>query len=45
MHKGTAIAIRNTLQHAVIDDFETDLIAVKPETSLGPTTIATDYIG
>ena len=44
MHRGTAIAIRNTLQHTVIDDFETDLLAIKLETSLGPVTIATDYI-
>ena len=43
-HRGTAIAIRNTLQHTVIDDFETDLLAIKLETSLGPVTIATDYI-
>ena len=44
LYRGTAIAVKYTLKHHIIDDFETDLLAVKIETSLGPVTIASDYI-
>ena len=41
---GTAIAIRDNIAHYMLDDFETDLIAVKLITVDGPIIIATDYI-
>ena len=43
--RGTAIAIKNTIQHKLIDDFSTDLIAIQINTRQGPIKIATDYIG
>ena len=43
-HRGTAIAIKKTLQYRLHDDFETDLLAVTVTTRQGPITIATDYI-
>ena len=42
-HRGTAIAIKKTLQYRLHDDFETDLLAVTVTTRQGPITIATDY--
>lgn len=41
---GTAIAIRDSLVHRLVGDFESDLLAVKIETSIGPIVLATDYI-
>ena len=43
LHKGTAIAIKQNIEH-IINNFETDLIAVTVQTRQGPITIATDYI-
>ena len=43
-HRGTTIAIKNSILHKITDDFETDLIAITIESSTGPITIATDYI-
>ena len=41
---GTAILVRNNVVHTVIDDFETDLLAIKIHTTDGPMIVATDYI-
>ena len=41
---GTAIAIKEHLVHLHMDDFDTDMIAVKIFTPDGPIIIATDYI-
>ena len=43
-HRGTAIAIKKTLQYRLHDDFETNLLAVAVTTRQGPITIVTDYI-
>ena len=43
-HSGTAIAIKNTISHTVLDDFETDLLAINVNTPQGTITIGTDYI-
>lgn len=43
--RGTAIAIKNNIQHKLIDNFQTDLIAIEILTRQGPIRIATDYIG
>ena len=34
LHRGTAIAFKYTIKHQIVDDFETDLLAIKIETSL-----------
>ena len=44
-HRGTAIAIKTNIAHKILDDFDTDLLAVEIETREGPIIIATDYIG
>ena len=44
IHKGSAIAIKKDLDYKLLDDFETDLLAVTIESRQGPITIATDYI-
>ena len=43
-HRGTAIAIKKDLNYRLLDDFETDLLAVTIDTRQGPITVATDYI-
>ena len=43
-HRGVAIAIKNNINHRLLDDFTTDLTAITVETGQGPVTIATDYI-
>ena len=44
LHRGTVIAVKYTIKHQIVDDFETDLLAVKIKTSLGPVTITSEYI-
>ena len=44
-YRGTAIAIKNNIQHKLIDNFTSDLIAIEIHTRQGPIIIATDYIG
>lgn len=41
---GCAIGIRNSLVYRVREDFESDLLSIEIETSLGPIIIATAYI-
>ena len=43
-HRGTAILVKDNIQHTILDDFETDLLAITVPTRQGPVTIATDYI-
>lgn len=40
---GTAVAVKNNIKHKVIDDFDSDLIAVEIETNTGNIIIATLY--
>ena len=41
---GTAIAIKSTIEHKIIDDTQTDLLAINIQTRQGIITIATDYV-
>ena len=41
---GSAIAIKNNIPHKVYDDYDTDVLAVEIETSLGPIIISTTYL-
>lgn len=41
---GSAIAIKFNIQHKLLDDFDTDFLAVEIHTSLGPIIIATTYL-
>ncbi len=41
---GSAIAIKYNIRHKLIDDFDTDFLAVEIDTSLGPVVIATTYL-
>ena len=43
-HSGTAIAVKNTIPHTIIDDFNTNLIAINVDTPQGTITIGTDYL-
>ena len=42
-HAGVAVAIKKNIHHAIIDDLEEDILAVKIETLKGPAIIATAY--
>ena len=44
LHKGTAIGIRKDLDYRLLDDFDSDMLAVTVQTRQGPVTIATAYI-
>ena len=44
LHRGTAIAIKSTIPHTIIDDFETDLLGINVETRQGTITVGTDYV-
>ncbi len=41
---GSAIAIKHGLFHKLMDDFDTDFLAVEINTTLGPVVIATTYL-
>ena len=41
---GSAIAIKHNIKHKLIDDFDTDFLAVELDTSLGPIILATTYL-
>ena len=43
-HAGVAIAVRKGLLYQIIDDFESDILAIKIETDIGPIIIATIYL-
>ena len=43
-YRGTAIAIKNNISHTIIDDFDTDLLAINVNTPEGTITIGTDYL-
>ena len=43
-HRGTAIAVKKTIKHEIIDGYDDDLMVLKIHTRLGPIIIATDYI-
>ena len=43
-NSGCAIAIRNNIRYQVKDDFESDILSITVETTLGPIVIATAYI-
>ena len=40
---GSAIAIKYNIPHKIHDDYDTDVLAVEIETSLGPIIISTTY--
>lgn len=42
-HAGVAIAVKKSIDHHVIDDFDEDYLAVKVMTTLGPIIISTGY--
>ena len=44
INDGSAIAIKHDIHHKLIDNFETDFLAVEVNTSLGPIIIATTYL-
>lgn len=44
LHDGSAIAIKYNLQYKLLDNFETDFLAVEVNTTLGPVIIATTYL-
>ena len=41
---GSAIALKYNITHKLYDDFETDVLAVEIQTTLGPIIIATAYL-
>ena len=41
---GSAIGIKYNIQHKLYDDFDTDVLAIEIQTSLGPIIIATTYL-
>ena len=41
---GTAIAIKNNIAHTIIDDFDTELLAINVNTPEATITIGTDYL-
>ena len=41
---GSAIAVKHKLKHKLIDDFETDFLAIEIHTTQGPLVIATTYL-
>ena len=43
-HAGIAIAIKRNINYQLIDDFDSDILAIKLETSKGPVIFATTYL-
>ena len=44
INDGSAIAVKHQIQHKLIDEFETDFLAIEVHTTQGPLTIATTYL-
>ena len=42
-HAGVAIAVKSSIQHRILDDFNEDMLAIQVESSRGPIIIATYY--
>ena len=41
---GIAVAIKRTIKHKLIDDFDLDMLAIKIDTTKGPIIISTTYL-
>lgn len=43
-HDGTAVLIKQNIKHKIIDEFITNTVKIKIETTIGPISIATNYL-